>query len=79
VPSRSYWFLIHFIFERNNWRYARKDKCPGELTIQHIDGFNPVELERLEVHEARETLGVFISTNGNQEAQTQELREKATE
>jgi hypothetical protein len=37
-----------------------------------------VELERLDVHEARETLGVFIAMNGNQEAQTQELWEKAT-
>jgi hypothetical protein len=37
-----------------------------------------VELERLDVHEARETLGVFIAMNGNKDSQTQELWEKAT-
>jgi hypothetical protein len=36
-----------------------------------------VELEQLDVHEARETLGVFIAMNSNQESQTQELWEKA--
>jgi hypothetical protein len=78
VPSKSYWFLIHFIFERNQWRYARQDECPGGLSIRDIDGSTRVELERLDVQEARETLGVFISMDGNQKAQTQELWEKAT-
>jgi hypothetical protein len=36
-----------------------------------------VERERLDVHEAQETLGVYIAMNGNQESQTQELWEKA--
>jgi hypothetical protein len=79
VPAKSYWFLIHFIFERNQWRYAREDECPGNLTIQDIDGSARVELERLDIKEARETLGVFIAMDGNQKAQTQELWEKATQ
>jgi hypothetical protein len=36
-----------------------------------------VELERLEVREARERLGVFIAMDGNQTAQTHTLWEKA--
>jgi hypothetical protein len=36
-----------------------------------------VTLKRLEVQEARESLGVFIATNGNQNAQTRALQEKA--
>jgi hypothetical protein len=73
VPAKSYWFLIHFIFDRNRWRYARLQETPGELTIRDINGSSRVELERLEVHEARETLGVFIAMDGNQKAETQKL------
>jgi hypothetical protein len=76
-PSKSYWFLIHFIFENNKWRYADIAATPGNITIRDIPGTGRVELERLEVTEARETLGVFIAMNGNQKAQTQALWEKA--
>jgi hypothetical protein len=72
VPTKIYWFLIHFVFERNRWRYKRIDETPGNITIRDIPGTARVELERLDVHEARETLGVFIAMNGNQESQTQE-------
>jgi hypothetical protein len=68
VPSKSYWFLIDFVFECNRWRYARLEECPGILTIRNINGNNRVELERLDIHEARETLGVFIAMDGNQQA-----------
>jgi hypothetical protein len=77
VPAKSYWFLIQFIFERNRWRYARMDECPGSITIRDIDGSNRVELERLDIHEARETLGVFIAMDGNQQAQTHSLLDQA--
>ena len=77
ASTKSYWFLIHFVFENNRWRYARIDEIPGNLTIRDIPGTGRVDLNRLDVHEARETLGVFIAMNGNQEAQTQALWEKA--
>jgi hypothetical protein len=77
VPSKSYWFFIHFIFERNRWRYARKEECPGNITIRDIDGNTRVELERLEVSKARETLGVFITMDANQNAMENELWENA--
>jgi hypothetical protein len=73
IPTKSYWFLIQFVFECSRWRYARLEECPGSLSIRDIDGFNRVELERLDIHEARETLGVFIAMDGNQRAQTQAL------
>ena len=78
VPTKSYWFLIHFVFERSRWRYASIAETPGNITIRNIPGTARVELERLEVQEARETLGVFIAMDGNQTAQTQALWEKAT-
>jgi hypothetical protein len=43
------------------------------MPIRDITGNRRVMLERLEVHEARETLGVLISMDGNQNDQTQEL------
>jgi hypothetical protein len=77
VPSKSYWFLIHFIFENNQWRYARIEETPGNITIRDTPDNGRVTLERLEIDEARETLGVFIGMNGNQKDQTQALWEKA--
>jgi hypothetical protein len=78
VPSKSYWFLIHFVFERNTWRYARLEECPGSLTIREPTGTSRVDLDRLDVNEAKETLGVFIAMDGNHKAQTQALIDKAT-
>jgi hypothetical protein len=77
VPSKSYWFFISFVFERNRWRYSRLEESPGNITIRDIPGTGRVELERLDMHEARETLGVWIAMNGNQRAQALALWEKA--
>ena len=73
VPTKSYWFLISFVFESNRWRYARLEECPGSISIRDIDGSQRVNLERLDIYEARETLGVWIAMDGNQRAQTQAL------
>ena len=45
VPSKSYWFLIHFIFENNEWRYAKINETPGVITIRDIPGTGRMELE----------------------------------
>ena len=73
VPSKSYWYLIHFTFRNNRWQYDSIDDSPGNLTIRDVSGLTRVELDRLEVSYARETLGVFIAMDGNQEMQMQEL------
>ena len=73
VPSKSYWYLIHFSFLNNRWQYANIQDTPGELTIRDVSGLNRVTLERLEVSEARKTLGVFIAMDGNQLMQVAEL------
>jgi hypothetical protein len=77
VPAKSYWFLIQFIFECNRWQYACMGECPSSITIRDIDGSRQVELECLDIHEARETLGVFIAMDGNQQAQTHALLDSA--
>ena len=75
VPSKSYWYLIHFQFKNNRWRYASIEHTPGNLTIRDVSGLNHVQLDRLEVHKARETLGVFIAMDGSQTWQTKALIE----
>jgi hypothetical protein len=64
VPSKSYWYLLDFKWERGVWRYRSKEALPGEITIRGVDG-TQVILERLELSEARETLGVYIMMDGN--------------
>jgi hypothetical protein len=77
VPAKSYWFLIHFIFKNNKWRYARIRETPRNITIRNTQGNGRVELKRLKVEEACETLGVFIAMDRNQKAQTMALWEKS--
>jgi hypothetical protein len=45
VPTKSYWFLIHFVFKQKRWRYARLDDTPGNVNIRDIPGLARVELE----------------------------------
>jgi hypothetical protein len=77
VPAKSHWCLIQFIFENNKWRYAKILETPGNISIRNIQGNGRIELKRLEAEEARETLGAFIATDGNQKAQTTALWEIA--
>ena len=73
VPSKSYWYLIHFTFQKNKWSYSNIEETPGSLSIREVSGPNRVTLDRLEVSEARETLGVFIAMDGNHNTQTAEF------
>ena len=77
VPAKSYWYLIHFKFHNNKWSYVSIADTPGNLSIRDVSGLNRVTLERLEVHEARETLGVFIAMDGNHNMQTAEFLQTA--
>jgi hypothetical protein len=52
VPSKSYWYLIHFMFANNKWKYATIHDTPGELTIPDVSGLDRVTLERLVINEA---------------------------
>ena len=76
VPDKSYLYLIHFMFTNNKWRYSSIDDRPAHLSICDVSGLNRVELDRREVYEARETLGVFIAMDGTQEEQMEALLAK---
>lgn len=66
VPSKSYWYLIHFQFTNNRWKYASIADTPGDLTIRNVSGTIRVPLKRLEVSEARETLVWSLYSNGRE-------------
>jgi hypothetical protein len=51
-------------------------ETPGSLNIQDVLGMQQVVLERLEVHKARETLGVYIAMDGSQETKMETLLQK---
>ena len=77
VPAKSHWYLVDFVWSGATWRYARIDETPAELHVR--DQFGQVQkLERLEVSEARRTLGVRIAMDGNNNAEFMYLKGVAT-
>jgi hypothetical protein len=77
VPAKSYWYLIDFRWQNGKWKYVTKAELPGEISIRDTCGTQRVQLERVDPKEARETLGVFLSMDGNNKEQILQLRQKA--
>ena len=76
VPSKSYWYLVDFTWRNDSWHYKSIADQPGDLSIRDSD-HQPINLERLEVSEARETLGVWLAMDGNQKLEFSKLRDIA--
>ena len=77
VPAKSYWYLIDHWWNGKEWKYLTTDQLPAKLKVKEVNGQNKVALERLEASEAKETLGVFLSVDGNNREQIDELQDKA--
>ena len=69
----SWSYLIDFEWIDNKWRYRTKDMMEGSFTMNDKHG-NSHPLQRLEVTEGRETLGVHISMDGNDTDEYKHLR-----
>lgn len=76
VPTKSFWYLVDFKWQRGEWSYKSIDSTPGELTVLDLDG-RRCTLRRLAAHEADKTLGVYLAPDGNNDAQVKYLRTKA--
>ena len=76
VPSKSYWYLISFKWHNDRWTYRTIADTPGSLAIFDTNRTR-VTLDRLEASEARETLGVCLAMDGNQQAEYEKLRQIA--
>jgi hypothetical protein len=75
VPAKRYWYLIDFTWKYGTWKYRSKTSMPGNISIRRVDCIRII-LKRLEPLEARETLGVFISMDGNWREEILALLEK---
>jgi hypothetical protein len=74
VHAKSYWYGIDFKWNQKklNWEYKNITELPGSLILRdHLQ--QPITLRRMEVHQANETLGLWIAADGNQIAQMQVL------
>jgi hypothetical protein len=74
VPAKSYWYGIDFKWNQKklNWEYKSIAELPGSLILRdHLQ--QPTKLRRMEVTQAKETLGLWIGADSNQIAQMQVL------
>jgi hypothetical protein len=77
VPEKSYYYVIDSVWEKEAWRYATIEECPGELSIRDVDGDNRVTIARLDIHESREALGVWNSPDGKNTTEFLKLKQKS--
>ena len=73
--DKSFWYLLHFIWQNNQWTYASKADTPGELSVRGISGHQE-HRERLEPSEACETLGIWLTMDGNNINQIDKMQKK---
>jgi hypothetical protein len=80
VPSKSYWYGIDFQWHNTKlkWEYKPVTQLPGSLSMKDHQR-NITLLERLEVGEVRETLGLWIAMDGNQKQQVLALLKQILE
>ena len=78
VPEKSHWYLIDFVWDKGLWRYKSNVESPATLKIRDCTGTMKI-LERLEMHEARRTLGVRLAPDGNNKAEVAFLRQRVNE
>ena len=74
-PAKSWSYLIDFEWIDNKWRYRTKDMMEATFTMNDKYG-NPHPLQRLDVTEGKETLGVHISMDGNARDQYKYLKKE---
>ena len=76
VPEKSHWYLIDFVWKDGTWRYATLAETNLGLTVKDCYGHSKT-IERLDVSDARRTLGVRLAPDGNNDAEVQFLTERA--
>ena len=64
APEKSHWYAIDFRWKDGKCRLATKDETPFALYIRDSSSGQPVEIDRLDVNDARTTLGVNQCPSG---------------
>lgn len=75
VPSKSYWYLIDFKWVNKQWTYVTKKDSP-EILILRTSKRNRTVLRRLNPDESKETLGVYLAVDGNNNQTINKLKNK---
>jgi len=75
-PPKSYWHYLDYSCIQGVWKPKRIQDAPGEL-ILHNKG-TPYTIQRLEVHEAREALGIMSHPDCSMEDQVEAIQAKVT-
>ncbi len=77
APDKSWYYLIHFKWTNGKWSYGD----PHDVVHESLTCLNKndqrVELKALPVNKAEEMLGVYLSPDGSNAKQLQELMKKA--
>jgi hypothetical protein len=71
-PSKSFWYLIDFVWDNKKFRYRTIEEMPGDLVVKDHQRV-PAVLRRFEVSHSEKTLGVFVAMDGNIKAQKEYL------
>ena len=77
VPLKSKWWLIDFKWNAEDFVYCKKNDMQGNFFVPDLQG-NLVFIEQLDVSTAVESLGVWITMNGNQAQQKESLLAQST-
>jgi len=78
VPDKCFWYLIQQHWSDGKWQYQPKQELVADLKVSDAWGHLHT-IPRLEVTEARRTLGVQLAPDGNSTAEFQYLKTTATE
>jgi hypothetical protein len=77
IPEKTVWWLVCFNWSGSDWSYARIQDQPGEFYVSDVINERKV-IKSLEPHQTYETLGVFLSPDGNLDAQVKKRKEAVT-
>ncbi len=75
-PNKSHWYLVYFIWSGGRWSYAPTTHTPATLYMNDIHSVRKA-VRRIQVDQAKETLGVWIAPDGNTNKQHKQLLEKS--
>jgi hypothetical protein len=73
-PEKSFWYLIRFCWKNGQWAYVSNEDTLASTSYRNHAG-DRVELESLEVTEARKILGVKTAPTGDNTAQFEHMLE----
>ena len=74
--DKSYWYLVDFALSGKKWRYRTIDEMPGDLLLPKGEGRVPTPVERLEVTQSKELLGLEGNPASDEKDEAAALRAK---